>query len=68
MASELTLRQSIDLPPHPKGDFDHGGVSLSNGYIFIANTAAGSVELESVFWSICANRLWWQWSRPQPSS
>jgi YVTN family beta-propeller protein len=45
MASTLTFRQSIDLPPHPKGDFDHGDVSLSNGYVFIANTAAGSVEV-----------------------
>ncbi len=45
MASKLVLHQYIDLPPHPKGDFDHGDVSLSNGYIFIANTAAGTVEV-----------------------
>jgi DNA-binding beta-propeller fold protein YncE len=45
MASKLVLRHSIDLPPHPQGDFDHGDVSLSNGYVFIANTAAGSVEV-----------------------
>src|SRR5947209_7123510 len=45
MASKLVLHHSIDLPPHPEGDFDHGDVSLSNGYVFIANTAAGSVEV-----------------------
>jgi DNA-binding beta-propeller fold protein YncE len=45
MASKLVLRHSIDLPLHPKEDFDHGDVSLSNGYVFIANTAAGSVEV-----------------------
>src|SRR5258708_7044381 len=45
MASKLVLRQYIDLPFHPEGDFDHGDVSLSNGYVFIANTAAGTVEV-----------------------
>src|SRR5947209_3776825 len=45
MASKLVLHHSIDLPPHPEGDFDHGDVSLSNGYVFIANTAAGTVEV-----------------------
>lgn len=44
MASKLVLHHSIDLPPHLEGDFDHGDVSLSNGYIFIANTA-GTVEV-----------------------
>jgi hypothetical protein len=45
MASKLILHQYIDLPPHPEGDFDHGDVALSNGYVFIANTAAGAVEV-----------------------
>jgi len=45
MASKLILRQYIDLPFHPEGDFDHGDVYLSNGYVFIANTAAGTVEV-----------------------
>lgn len=45
MASKLTLLQYIDLPHHPEGDFDHGDVSLANDYVFIANTAAGSVEV-----------------------
>lgn len=45
MASKLILRQYIDLPFHPKGDFDHGDVVLSNGSVFVANTAAGTVEV-----------------------
>jgi DNA-binding beta-propeller fold protein YncE len=45
MASKLILRQYIDLPFHPEGDFDHGDVTLSNGSVFIANTAAGTVEV-----------------------
>lgn len=45
MTHKLILRQYIDLPFHPQGDFDHGDVSLVNGYVFIANTAAGTVEV-----------------------
>jgi DNA-binding beta-propeller fold protein YncE len=45
MTHKLVLRQYIDLPFHAQGDFDHGDVSLSNGYVFIANTAAGTVEV-----------------------
>jgi DNA-binding beta-propeller fold protein YncE len=45
MISKLILRQYIDLPFHPQGDFDHGDVTLSNGSVFIANTAAGTVEV-----------------------
>lgn len=45
MASKLILLQYIDLPHHPEGDFDHGDVYLPNGHVFIANTAAGSVEV-----------------------
>src|SRR5438270_6586752 len=45
MANKLILRQYIDLPFHPEGDFDHGDVYLPNGYVYIANTAAGTVEV-----------------------
>ncbi|OLB42670.1 MAG: hypothetical protein AUH05_06675 [Ktedonobacter sp. 13_2_20CM_53_11] len=45
MASTLVLRQYIDLPFHPEGDFDHGDVSLSNGYVFIANPKVSTVEV-----------------------
>jgi YVTN family beta-propeller protein len=45
MASKLVLRHYIPLPPHPAGDFDHGDVSLESGRVFIANTAAGTVEV-----------------------
>src|SRR2546423_5367022 len=45
MPNKLILRQYIDLPFHPQGDFDHGDVYLPNGYVFIANTAAGTVEV-----------------------
>ncbi len=45
MASKLTLRQYIPLPPHPAGDFDHGDVYLPTGRVFVANTAAGTIEV-----------------------
>ncbi len=45
MASKLILRHYIDLPPHPEGDFDHGDVYLESGRVFVANTAAGTVEV-----------------------
>jgi DNA-binding beta-propeller fold protein YncE len=45
MASKLVLRQYISLPPHPAGDFDHGDGYLQGGHVFIANTAAGTVEV-----------------------
>src|SRR5215831_1808656 len=45
MASKLALRQYIPLPAHPAGDFDHGDVYLQSGRVFIANTAAGTVEV-----------------------
>src|SRR5438552_3039441 len=45
MASKLVLRQHIPLPPHPAGNFDHGDVSLQSGRVFVANTAAGTVEV-----------------------
>jgi DNA-binding beta-propeller fold protein YncE len=43
--TRLILRQFIDLPSHPAGDFDHGDVYVPNGYVFVANTAAGTVEV-----------------------
>ncbi len=45
MASKLILRQYIPLPSHPAGDFDHGDVYLQSGRVFVANTAAGTVEV-----------------------
>src|SRR2546421_12027613 len=45
MANKRILRQYIDRPFHPEGDFDHGDVYLPNGYVYIANTAAGTVEV-----------------------
>lgn len=45
MASKLILRQYIPLPPNPAGDFDHGDVYLPTGRVFVANTAAGTVEV-----------------------
>lgn len=45
MSSTLILRHTLDLPPHPQGDYDHGDVFLATGQVFIANTAAGSVEV-----------------------
>ncbi len=45
MTHTLLLHQHIDLPFHPQGDFDHGDVSLQSGRVFIANTAAGTVEV-----------------------
>jgi YVTN family beta-propeller protein len=45
MSSKLVLRQYIALPSHPAGDFDHGDVHLQSGRVFIANTAAGTVEV-----------------------
>lgn len=45
MSSQLLFRQHIAFPTRPAGDFDHGDVWLSTGDIFIANTAAGTVEV-----------------------
>jgi YVTN family beta-propeller protein len=45
MVSKLALRQHIPLPPHPAGDYDHGDVHLESGRVFVANTAAGTVEV-----------------------
>jgi DNA-binding beta-propeller fold protein YncE len=45
MVHKLALRQYISLPPHPAGDFDHGDVYLETGRVFVANTAADTVEV-----------------------
>ncbi|HEY7124493.1 MAG TPA: hypothetical protein VH540_11120 [Ktedonobacterales bacterium] len=45
MSSTLRLRETIPLPPHPKGDFDHGDIDLKTGRVFVANTTAGAVEV-----------------------
>jgi DNA-binding beta-propeller fold protein YncE len=45
MASKLALLQYIPLPPHPAGDYDHADVYLESGRVFVANTAAGTVEV-----------------------
>lgn len=45
MAAHLRFRQSLPLPPHPAGDYDHGAVHLATGGVFIANTAVGNVEV-----------------------
>jgi DNA-binding beta-propeller fold protein YncE len=41
----LTLTRSIDLPRHPSGGFDHGDVHLRTGWVFVAHTAMGTVEI-----------------------
>jgi DNA-binding beta-propeller fold protein YncE len=45
VSGKLLFRQAIPLPPHPEGDYDHGDVHLASGRVFIANTAAGNVEV-----------------------
>jgi DNA-binding beta-propeller fold protein YncE len=39
------LVANIDLPPHASGGFDHGDVHLATGRVFVAHTAAGTVEI-----------------------
>jgi len=45
MPSKLRLRQTISLPPHPNGDFDHGDFDPQTEHVFVANTAAGAIEV-----------------------
>jgi DNA-binding beta-propeller fold protein YncE len=35
----------IDIPPHAASEFDHGDVHLASGQVFVAHTAAGTVEV-----------------------
>ncbi len=41
----LLLRGFIDLPRHPQGGFDHGDVHLPSGRVYVAHTAAGTIEV-----------------------
>ena len=41
----LTPAGFVDLPRHGAGGFDHGDVHLASGRIFVAHTAAGTVEV-----------------------
>ena len=41
----LTLRGSIDLPPHAAGGFDHGDVHLVSGRVLVAHTANDTVDV-----------------------
>src|SRR5215472_8346215 len=41
----LQLRGSIAIPPHTPSEFDHGDVQLTSGHIFVAHTAAHTVEV-----------------------
>jgi len=42
----MTAAASIALPAHPQGGgFDHGDVHLETGRVFVAHTAAGTVEI-----------------------
>ena len=41
----LAQRGYVDLPPHERGSFDHGDVHWASGRVYIANTAAGTIEV-----------------------
>jgi DNA-binding beta-propeller fold protein YncE len=41
----LQPRGSIAIPPHTPTEFDHGDVQLTSGRIFVAHTAADTVEV-----------------------
>jgi DNA-binding beta-propeller fold protein YncE len=41
----LQLRGSIAIPPHTPSEFDHGDVQLISGRVFVAHTAADTVEV-----------------------
>lgn len=41
----LRLERFIPLPPHKQGGFDHGDVYEANGYVYVAHTATGTVEV-----------------------
>jgi DNA-binding beta-propeller fold protein YncE len=41
----LKLQGYVDLPRHASGGFDHGDVDRTSGYVFIAHTANGTVEV-----------------------
>src|SRR5689334_18323687 len=35
----------IPIPPHAPSEFDHGDVHVASGQVFVAHTAAGTVEV-----------------------
>ncbi len=41
----LKLERYVAMPPHTGGGFDHGDVYLSNGFVYVAHTANGTVEV-----------------------
>jgi DNA-binding beta-propeller fold protein YncE len=41
----LTEQGAIQIPPHSPSEFDHGDVQVSSGRVFVAHTAAGTVEV-----------------------
>ncbi len=41
----LELRDTIALPPHERGGFDHADVHPPSGRVFVAHTALGQVEI-----------------------
>jgi len=41
----LRFRGYIAIPPHAPSEFDHGDVLLSSGRVFVAHTAANTVEI-----------------------
>jgi DNA-binding beta-propeller fold protein YncE len=41
----LKLERYVSMPQHTQGGFDHGDVYLANGFVYIAHTANGTVEV-----------------------
>ncbi|HYM70825.1 MAG TPA: YncE family protein [bacterium] len=41
----LHLVETVGVPPHRSGAFDHGDVQLADGRVFVAHTATGTVEV-----------------------
>ena len=41
----LLISQYVDLPPHQQGGFDHADVHLKSGRVYVAHTAAGTLEI-----------------------
>jgi YVTN family beta-propeller protein len=41
----LLISRYVDLPPRQPGGFDHGDVHLESGHVYVAHTAAETVEV-----------------------
>src|SRR5262249_39968616 len=41
----LVFRRYVPIPPHTASAFDHGDVYQPTGHVFVAHTAAGTVEV-----------------------